>query len=46
MNETHYHAVYEKIKVLHYFRIAAKGLIFVPLISLSHMLGNLCRSLI
>jgi len=26
VNETHDHAVYEKIKVLHYFRFAAGGL--------------------
>jgi len=28
VNETHVHAVYEKIKVLHYFRFAAEVLIF------------------
>jgi len=28
VNETHDHAVYEKIKALHYFRFAAEGLIF------------------
>jgi len=25
VNETHDHAVYDKIKVLHYFRFAAEG---------------------
>jgi len=28
VNEIHDHAVYEKIKVLHYFRFAAEGLMF------------------
>jgi len=46
VNETHDHAVYEKIKVLHYFRFAAEGLIFF-LISISHigLLGKLFRNL-
>ena len=35
-NETHDHAVYEKIKVLYYFRFAAEGLIFL-IISISHI---------
>jgi len=39
VNETHDHAVYEKIKVLHYFRFAAEELIFFLLISISHILG-------
>ena len=32
VSETHDHTVYEKIKVLHYFRFAAEGLIFFLLI--------------
>jgi len=40
VNQTHVHAVYEKIKVLHYYRFAAKGLFF-RIISISHMLGKL-----
>jgi len=28
VNETHEHAVYEKVRVLHYFRFSAEGLIF------------------
>jgi len=42
----HDHAVYEKIKVLHYFRFAVKRLIFFLLISISHILGKLCRNLV
>ena len=34
VNETHVHAVYEKIKVLHYFRFAAERLIIFLLISI------------
>jgi len=33
------HAVYEKIKVLHYFTFAAEGLMFFLLISISHTQG-------
>jgi len=36
VNETHIHSVYKKIKVLHYLRFAAEGLIFFLLISISH----------
>jgi len=32
VNESHDHAVCEKIKVLHYFRFAAQGFIFFLLI--------------
>jgi len=46
LNETHDHAVCEKIKVLPYFRFAAEGSIFFLLISISHMLRNLCRNLV
>jgi len=46
VNETHVHAIYVKIKVLHYFRFAAERLIFFLLISISHILGKLCRSLV
>jgi len=46
VNEAHDHAVYGKIKVLHYFRFAAEGLIFFLLISTSHILGKLCRNLV
>jgi len=45
-NETHDHAVYEKIKALHYFRFAAEGLMFFLVISSSHILGKLCRNLL
>jgi len=38
VNETHVHAVYEKMKVLHYFRFAAEELIFFLLISILHIL--------
>ena len=38
VNETHVHAVCEKIKVLHYFRFATEGLVFFLLISISHIL--------
>jgi len=46
MNETHDHAVYEKIKVLHYFRFAEEGLLFFLLISILHILRKLCRKLV
>jgi len=42
VNETRDHAVYEKIKILHYFRCATEGLIFFLLISISRILGKLC----
>jgi len=45
VNETHDHAVFEKTKVLHYFRFAAERFIFL-LISISHISGNLSRSLV
>jgi len=45
-NETHDHAVREKTKVLYYFRFAAQGLIYFLLISISHILGKLCRNLV
>jgi len=50
MNETTDHAVDEKIKVLHYyfqvlfFRFSAEGLILFLLISISNILGKLCRN--
>jgi len=31
VNETHVHTIYVKIKVLHYFRFTAEGLLFVPI---------------
>jgi len=43
VNETHIHVVYEKIKVLHYFRFAAEGLIFF--LTISYALGKRCRNL-
>jgi len=46
VNETHDHAVYEKINVLHYFRFAVEGLIFFLLISVSHILNKLRRNLL
>jgi len=46
VNETHDHAVYEEIKVLHYFRFAAEGLIFFLLISILHILGKLCHNFV
>jgi len=46
VNKTHNHAAYENIKVLHYFRFAAEGLIFFLLISMSHILDKLCRNLV
>jgi len=46
VNETHDHAIYEKIKVLHCFRFGAEGLIFFLFISISHILGKLCRNLV
>jgi len=45
VNETHDHAVYEKINVLHYFRFSEKRLIFLLVISMSHILGKICRIL-
>jgi len=42
VNETCDHAVYE-MKVLHHFRFAAEGLILFLLISISHILGKVCR---
>jgi len=47
-NETHDHAVYEKIKVLHYFRFVAEGMIFF-LFNFNFtysLLGKLCRNLV
>jgi len=46
VNETHVHAFYKKVKVIHYFRFAAEGLIFFLLISISHILGKVCRNLV
>ena len=46
VNETHVHAVYEKIKVLHYFSFAADRLIFFLLMSISHILCKICRNLL
>jgi len=46
VNEMHDHAVYEKMKAQHYFRLAAEGLIFFLLISSSHILNKLCRNLV
>jgi len=46
VNETQVHAIYEKIKVLHYFRLAAEGLLFFLLISISHIPGKLCLNLV
>ena len=46
VNETRDHAVYMKVKVLHYFRFAAAGLMFFLLISISHILGKLCRNFV
>jgi len=46
VNKTHNHAAYENIKVLHYFRFVAEGLIFFLLISMSHILDKLCRNLV
>ena len=46
VNETHIHVVYGKIKVLHYFRFAAEGLIFFLTISISYALGKVCRNLV
>jgi len=40
VNETHGHAVYEKIKILHYFRFNTEGLIYFLLISISHILAS------
>jgi len=45
VNETHDHAVHEKIKVLHYIRFADEGLIFFLLIPIPHTLRKLCRNL-
>jgi len=46
VNETHDRTVYEKIEVLHYFKFAEEGLIFFLIISISHILDNLCRKLV
>jgi len=45
-NETHDRALYQKIKILHYFRFAAEELIFFLSFSISHILGKLCRNLV
>jgi len=46
VNEAHVHAADEKIEIQHFFRFLQEGLIFFLLISISHILSNLCRNLV